>query len=112
MRNLIRIASFMLLSALGLRADQVTLKNGDRITGAVVKKDADKLTVGGELNKLAANVAIGRNFGGVHYRSDYAASVKLGEAITISVLQDQRLIYGEDFSGYTFTRLDGTKIRV
>src|SRR5205814_6407571 len=61
--------------------------------------DADKLTVGGELNKLAANVAIGRNFGGVHYRSDYAESVKLGEAITISVLQDQRLIYGEDFSG-------------
>jgi hypothetical protein len=74
--------------------------------------DADKLTVGGELNKLAANIAIGRNFAGVHWRSDYAESVKLGEALTISVLQDQRLIYGEDFQGYTFTRFDGTKVTV
>ena len=32
--------------------------------------DKDELTVGGELNKLAYNVAIGRDFAGVHYRSD------------------------------------------
>src|ERR1035437_1460151 len=30
-------------------ADQVTLKNGDRITGAIVKKDGDKLTVKSDL---------------------------------------------------------------
>ena len=74
--------------------------------------DADRLTVGGELNKLAANVAIGRNIAGVHWRSDYAESVKLGEALAISVLRDQRLTYGEDFQGYSFTRMDGTKITV
>jgi len=28
------------------------------------------LTVGGELNKLAANVSIGRDIAGVHWRSD------------------------------------------
>jgi hypothetical protein len=28
-----------------LLADQVTLKNGDRVTGQIVKKDGDKLTV-------------------------------------------------------------------
>src|SRR5262249_53063887 len=33
--------------------------------------DGGKLTVGGELNKIAANVAIGRNMAGVHWRSDY-----------------------------------------
>lgn len=33
-----------LFSALVL-ADQITLKNGDRITGSVVKKDGDKLTI-------------------------------------------------------------------
>jgi hypothetical protein len=33
------------------------------------------LTVGGELNKLASNVAIGRNIGGVHWRSDAAESL-------------------------------------
>jgi uncharacterized protein DUF481 len=31
-----------------LRADQVTLKNGDTITGAIIKKDGDKLTVKSE----------------------------------------------------------------
>ena len=38
--------------------------------------DASRLTVGGELNKLAANVALGRNFAGIHYRSDYTQSLR------------------------------------
>lgn len=74
--------------------------------------DADQMTVGGELNNLAANIAIGRNFAGVHWRSDYAESLKLGEEIAISVLRDQRLTYVQDFAGFTFTRFDGTRITV
>ena len=74
--------------------------------------DAGQLTVGGELNKLAANVAVGRNIAGVHWRSDYVESMKLGEAIAISVLKDQKLTYGETFDGFTFTKFDGTKIIV
>jgi membrane-associated phospholipid phosphatase len=74
--------------------------------------DAGQLTVGGELNKLAANVAVGRNIAGVHWRSDYVESLKLGEAVAISVLKDQKLTYGETFDGFTFTKLDGTKITV
>ena len=35
----------ILLCSLGLRADQITLKNGDRVTGTVVKKDGKTLTV-------------------------------------------------------------------
>lgn len=42
--------------------------------------DAGQMTVGGELNKVAANIAIGRNIAGVHWRSDYTQSVLLGEA--------------------------------
>jgi putative salt-induced outer membrane protein YdiY len=38
-----------LLLPLSLLADQVTLKNGDRVTGQIVKKDGDKLTVKSEL---------------------------------------------------------------
>jgi len=68
--------------------------------------------VGGELNKIASNVAIGRNIAGVQWRSDYTESLKLGEQIAISVLRDQRLTYGEDFEGFTFTRFNGTKITV
>jgi hypothetical protein len=61
----------------------------------------DNLTLGGELNKLAANIAIGRNMAGVHYRSDYIESVKLGERVAIGILQDQRKTYLED--GYSLT---------
>jgi hypothetical protein len=70
------------------------------------------LTVGGELNKLAANVAIGRNFGGIHYRSDYSASLRLGEQVAITALRDRRLTYSEEFDGFTFTTFDGNRITV
>jgi len=74
--------------------------------------DAGALTVGGELNKLASNVAVGRNFAGVHWRSDYAESVRLGEAVALSVLRDQRSTYREVFNGFTLTKFDGTTITV
>lgn len=74
--------------------------------------DANQLTVGGELNKIAANVAIGRNHAGVHWRSDYRQSLLLGEAVAISILIDQRSTYNEDFHGFTFTKFDGTRVTV
>jgi hypothetical protein len=74
--------------------------------------DAASLTVGMELNKLASNIALGRNFAGVHWRSDYEESLKLGEEFAISVLRDQRTTYREMFEGFTFTRFDGTKTTV
>lgn len=70
------------------------------------------LTVGGELNKLANNVAIGRNIAGVHWRSDATESLTLGESVAISILRDQRLCYNETFGGYTFTKFDGTVVTV
>ena len=45
----IRLLVLPFLLPLSLLADQVTLKNGDRITGQIVKKDGDKLTVKSEL---------------------------------------------------------------
>jgi hypothetical protein len=70
------------------------------------------LTVGGELNKIASNVANGRNMAGVHWRSDATESLKLGEAIAISVLRDQKGCYSEPFNGFTLTKFDGTTITV
>jgi hypothetical protein len=70
------------------------------------------LTVGGELNKLASNIATGRNLAGVHWRSDARESLKLGEAIAISILSDQKACYNERFEGFTFTKFDGAKITV
>ena len=74
--------------------------------------DAGQITVGGELNKLADNVALGRNMAAVHWRSDAAQALLLGEALAISVLRDQRPTYNEPFSGFTFTKFDGTTITV
>src|SRR5262249_31206597 len=68
--------------------------------------DVDQITVGGEMNKVAANVGIGRNHAAVHWRSDYADSLLLGEAVAISVLRDQKSCYNERFDGFTFTKFD------
>ena len=74
--------------------------------------DAGQIKVGGELNKLANNVALGRDIAGVHWRSDAQQALLLGEAVTISILRDQRGTYNEQFNGFTFTKFDGTTITV
>lgn len=70
------------------------------------------LTVGGELNKLASNIAIGRNIAGVHWRSDATESLKLGEQVAIRMLEGQGGCYNENFTGFTITKFDGTTITV
>ena len=72
----------------------------------------DTLTVGGELNKIASNVALGRNIAGVHWRSDGTESLLLGEALAISVLKDQKNCYNEIFNGFSLTKFNGTTITV
>jgi hypothetical protein len=74
--------------------------------------DAGQITVGGELNKLANNVALGRDMAGVHWRSDAEQALLLGEKLTISILRDQRHTYNEPFNGFTFTRFNGVPITV
>ncbi len=70
------------------------------------------LTVGNELNKLAANIALGRDHAGVHYRSDGACGILLGEQVAIDVLNNESFLFNENFSGFTLTKFDGTTIRV
>lgn len=69
------------------------------------------LTVEGELNKLAANISIGRNWAGVHYFSDYIESLRMGEELAIGILQEQKLTYGENFS-MTVPLFDGGAVRI
>jgi membrane-associated phospholipid phosphatase len=70
------------------------------------------LTVGGELNKLASNVSQARNSAGVHWRSDAHGANRLGQAVAISILRDQRAGYNELFHGFTFTGFDGETITI
>jgi membrane-associated phospholipid phosphatase len=72
----------------------------------------DQLTIGGELNKLAWNIAMGRNFAGIHWRTDAMEGLKLGEAVAIRIMQDLLNTYDEDFGGFTFTKFDGTTVTV
>lgn len=69
------------------------------------------LTVGGELNKVAFNVASGRNAAGIHWRSDAVNSLLLGEAVTIGLLEEQKLTYNDNVE-MTLTKFDGTKITI
>jgi hypothetical protein len=69
------------------------------------------LTVENELDKLAANVGIGRNAAGFHYRSDYWESLKLGEKIAVGILEEQRETYREICS-FTFRGFEGQTITI
>ncbi|MGH9423140.1 MAG: vanadium-dependent haloperoxidase, partial [Thermoanaerobaculia bacterium] len=71
-----------------------------------------ELTVGGELDKLAENIAIGRNFAGIHWRSDGIEGIKLGEAYAIAYIREMKLTSSEFFHGFSLTRFDGTRITV
>ena len=68
------------------------------------------LTLSGELDKLAWNIALARSFAGVHYRSDAREGILLGEQVAIKLMQDLRTLYNEPFSGFTLKKFDGTTI--
>jgi membrane-associated phospholipid phosphatase len=70
------------------------------------------LTVGGELDKLAENVAYGRNFAGVHTRSDAAHGLLLGEQFALRFLRETKLTMREFFHGFSLTKFDGTSVTV
>ena len=75
--------------------------------------DSNELRVGEELDKLAANISIGRNWAGVHYRSDYTESILLGEQIALGILQEQADTYNEYNEEFacTLTRFSGQRIK-
>lgn len=59
-------------------------RHGDQLK---VDQTRPPITLVGELNKLASNVAIGRSIAGVHYRSDSSAGLALGEELALSYLR-------------------------
>jgi hypothetical protein len=69
------------------------------------------LTVGNELNKLAANIALARSGAGIHWRTDYSESLKLGEAVALGILAEQKHAHNQDFS-CTLTKFDGTPVTI
>lgn len=72
--------------------------------------DGDEtLTVEGEINKLASNIALGRDTAGVHFRADGDLGLQLGEEMAISVMQDLVNTYNDEFQ-FEFNKFDGTPV--
>lgn len=69
------------------------------------------LTIEGELNKLAANISIGRDLAGVHYYTDYYESVRLGERVAVGILEEQMHNYAEDVKMH-LRSFDGDQITI
>lgn len=79
----------------------------------LIGDDENIITVASELDKLAFNIALGRNWGGIHYRSDGLQGVLLGENVAIEYLREQACKYTEQtFNGFVLTKIDGTRIRI
>ena len=80
--------------------------------GTSLVSTGDTLTLFGEINKLAGNIALGRDWAGVHYRSDGHQGILLGEQIAISVLKDWINRYPEDNVTFSLTGYMGNNITI
>lgn len=84
-----------------------------RSSGLELKPYTDQpLTLGGELDKLASNIALGRNIAGVHWRADGDDGLVVGETMGLAMLQDHLRTLIEDEAAFVLTRFDGTRVRV
>jgi hypothetical protein len=78
--------------------------------------DTSNMTIVGEINKLASNISLGRDFAGVHYRCDGVVGNLLGEEFAISYLRDKIKEYYEAyngmFNGFILEKFDGSIIKI
>ncbi len=73
---------------------------------------AGPLTVEGELNKLAANIALGRDTAGVHFRSDSVEGLLQGERVALAFLAELRPTLPASFAGFTLRTFSGVQVTV
>jgi hypothetical protein len=79
---------------------------------AVMPWKGQPLTLGNEVNKLANNIALGRDAAGVHYRSDSINGLFVGEEQALGLLCDYSRTYNERFDGFILSTFHGEKVRV
>ena len=99
---------------------QTRLESLDDVSGGTVAATKDEIddtatspvTVNDELNKLAANMAFGRNWAGIHYRTDGIDGFLVGEQAAVRYLQAHIRHHDLPFDGYRlepfFDRYPGT----
>jgi len=81
-----------------------------------INPDMAAPTVGAELNKLATALSVGRNFAGVHWRSDAWQGLLLGESVAMAWLKAEKAKSVEAAQGwlknYEFTSFAGQNVVV
>jgi len=102
MKNIIGLTVFLFLLATPAIADQITLKNGDRLTGKILKSDGNKLVIKTELlgdvsvdmsaitsitsdEPLYVTLADGRTVSGVMSVADGKAELRVANSKAISI---------------------------
>ena len=70
------------------------------------------LTLGNEIDKLASNIALGRDAAGVHYRSDSIRGLFVGEQQALGLLRDHSRTYNERFDGFIVRKFKGDKVKI
>jgi hypothetical protein len=70
------------------------------------------LTLGNEVDKLASNIALGRDAAGVHYRSDSVRGLFVGEQQALGLLRDYSRTYNERFDGFIVRKFNGDRVRI
>ena len=70
------------------------------------------LTLGNEIEKLASNIALGRDAAGVHYRSDSIRGLFVGEQQAIWLLRDYSRTYNERFDGFIVGKFNGDRVKI
>lgn len=91
--------------------DPGNANEGGKLEELETAVSAHGYTVQGELDKLAMNIANARNMASVHYYSDYYESLRLGERIAVSILEEHLSLYDEPVS-MSFTTFDREPIRI
>ena len=78
--------------------------------------DKSNMTIVGEMNKLASNMALGRDMAGVHYRADGDAGIQTGENFAIKYLQIKLKEYISQYNGmitsFYLERFNGKYIEI
>ena len=85
-------------------------------TNLVSANPENPLTIGGEVNKLAANISYARSLAGIHYRSDTTSGLRVGERIATAVLRERLRQRSADAYGsvgeFSFATFDGDEVTV
>jgi hypothetical protein len=85
--------------------------DGSELVDLVENGQVVELNIGDELNKLAYNCAIFRNFAGVHYRSDGDGGILIGEQVGIQLLEELSTRYEGNVT-FTLKKMNGETITI